>query len=1081
MKWNCLRKLGAACLPVLFAVSAVGTEPPVIGQFKGTRVGFQTLENGWRFRLIQKSPEGIKFNGNAGIVLPLEIRKGEQYQINFKMKSSRPMSIKVDWKQGRSPWLFVGARIKSRMEFEVGVKEKEYSLTVAAIQSFEPKGTRLNFYFGDNPTGSEFTVTDLRCNQLRKSIPLDLTSVANFDFADEVAGDGKGGWSDQGAENDFKNFPVGRQTFLGIPFEIIDARKNNGRAILSFESNKVKTGLSKAEIILPESRRYLYLLHTATWTSSQYANPETVGNVIFEGRVEASTYPILDGRDVANWWNARDLSLAKVAYKAAPNGTSVGVYLSRISVPLESERVTLQNSDKGDANWIVLGATLSDEEISAEQKKWTVTAGKEWRPIPLKPYITRGSALDLASEREVAGTSGRAIVRPDGKLAFEKKQETPVRLYGYNFVPHRLFGWPVFWSKLPEKDWKAKVDEFADGVVTSGFNALRWHLLDYTLIYHNRRTNRKELLPGKPEDIPLSDMYTDMFLYLFDALKRRGIYSMFDLNTSPAGWTEYYPWDRTNPVVGDRRNYRNRLYYDQEYRRNWAAGVTRLLTMVNPYSKTALKDDPALVCVTFVNEQYFAWNPRDLAALDGEWQTWMNKKYNTRKQWPKLNKFQAQKGGTPGLDMAEFIAKKECDMMDFFIRTVRGIGYPGLVSNDICFTLSRLNAFDKMDVIAWHPYFCHPDTVGGIRYIAQDSSLGGAPINAYRLFGKPLFITEYNHLMWNAFRHESPVRYPTIAALQDWSTFFPHQDAVMPIVKRMEPFELSYDPMGRAQSILGYFSFFRQDVTPHSARVAVHVRPDELRKYGESSPSHSLGLLAYLAQFGMVYDKGDKIKLDSAIMPDMLVSAAGAIRQPGAPVPRNEAPASISALVNQLRRKKLLPQDNPTNPDKGLYQSANGEVTIDMRKHEMKVATPRLEMCAYKKTAPLPIRNLTILHSSIPASFAAVSLDESRPLNTSGRILLCVATDALNSGMTFDSAKREGLLNAGELPALLRCGQFRMSLKSTLKNPVLYSLNCSGDRLEKLPAVKHQDTIRIDLDTTKLKEPAIFFELVEGI
>lgn len=322
---------------------------------------------------------------------------------------------------------------------------------------------------------------------------------------------------------------------------------------------------------------------------------------------------------------------------------------------------------------------------------------------------------------------------------------------------------------------------------------------------------------------------------------------------------------------------------------------------------------------------------------------------------------------------------------------------------------------------------------------------------------------------------------PVIAALQDWSAFFPHQDAVMPNVKRMEPFELSYDPMGRAQSILGYFSFFRQDVTPHSVRVAVHVRPDEVRKYGESSPSHSLGLLAYLAQFGMVYDKGDGVKLDPSIMPDMLVSATGAIRQPGAPVPRNEAPASISALVNQLRRKKLLPQSNPTNPDLGLYQSANGEVTIDMQKHEMKVATPRLEMCAYKKTAPLPIRNLTILHSSIPASFAAVSLDESRPLNTSGRILLCVATDALNSGMTFDSTKREGLLNAGELPALLRCGQFRLSLKSVLKNPVLYSLNCSGDRLEKLQVVKHQDTIRIDLDTTNLKEPAIFFELVEGI
>ena len=52
---------------------------------------------------------------------------------------------------------------------------------------------------------------------------IDLKSAANRGFADEAAGDGKGGWSDQGPANDmsiFNNYGV--QKFSGIEFDIID-------------------------------------------------------------------------------------------------------------------------------------------------------------------------------------------------------------------------------------------------------------------------------------------------------------------------------------------------------------------------------------------------------------------------------------------------------------------------------------------------------------------------------------------------------------------------------------------------------------------------------------------------------------------------------------------------------------------------------------------------------------------------------------------------------------------------------------------------------------------------------------------
>jgi hypothetical protein len=50
--------------------------------------------------------------------------------------------------------------------------------------------------------------------------PIDLTPYANRGLIDEVAEDGKGGWSDQGPRCDLRAFPTGLQLFKGVPFRI---------------------------------------------------------------------------------------------------------------------------------------------------------------------------------------------------------------------------------------------------------------------------------------------------------------------------------------------------------------------------------------------------------------------------------------------------------------------------------------------------------------------------------------------------------------------------------------------------------------------------------------------------------------------------------------------------------------------------------------------------------------------------------------------------------------------------------------------------------------------------------------------
>lgn len=50
--------------------------------------------------------------------------------------------------------------------------------------------------------------------------PIDLSPYANRGLIDEVAEDGKGGWSDQGPRCDLRTFPTGPQLFKGVPFGV---------------------------------------------------------------------------------------------------------------------------------------------------------------------------------------------------------------------------------------------------------------------------------------------------------------------------------------------------------------------------------------------------------------------------------------------------------------------------------------------------------------------------------------------------------------------------------------------------------------------------------------------------------------------------------------------------------------------------------------------------------------------------------------------------------------------------------------------------------------------------------------------
>jgi hypothetical protein len=134
---------------------------------------------------------------------------------------------------------------------------------------------------------------------------VDLRKVCNMGFADPKGGDGEGGWSDEGPMNDLRQMPLGKRTFAGVPFDIIDPATNHGKSVITLCGKAVTPNLpEKVRIPLAEPRRVrcLYFLHAASW-----GTPGEIGSYLIhyaDGTTAtvANRIPETNG----NWWNGYD-------------------------------------------------------------------------------------------------------------------------------------------------------------------------------------------------------------------------------------------------------------------------------------------------------------------------------------------------------------------------------------------------------------------------------------------------------------------------------------------------------------------------------------------------------------------------------------------------------------------------------------------------------------------------------------------------------------------------------------------------------------------------------------------------------
>ena len=306
---------------------------------------------------------------------------------------------------------------------------------------------------------------------------LDFHSTANMGFADEKGADGKGGWTDQGPDNDASGFDRTKSLYAGIPFKI-------GTRILVFHSSHFRNGLDKVTIPVNASGKYFYLLHTAGWCSPDSG---VVGKIQIEGENGSQELAVESGRELGDQWNPVAKPNGFVAEKwSNGRGGSNGVYASRFKLDPKIGKIRniVLEAKNPDAVWLVVSVLVSNMNYEFPAvKDYTVRENEIWKPLkrPESLLIAKDSALDFSFLNQNRRNE-RIIIR-DGHFAFADAPGKPLRLYGFqvNTFTHDYYtslrGEKQFHSKGPWRD-KKSIEQEVLQLTRAGANMVRVHLFN---------------------------------------------------------------------------------------------------------------------------------------------------------------------------------------------------------------------------------------------------------------------------------------------------------------------------------------------------------------------------------------------------------------------------------------------------------------------------------------------------------------------------------------------------------------------------------------------------------------------------
>ena len=608
---------------------------------------------------------------------------------------------------------------------------------------------------------------------------LDIAAVGNRGLRDDVEGDGKGGWTDQGS-NDLRNFRPGLFFSRGIPFRggekavVLQSRK---RPLFPERSPEIMLGNRKAE--------RLHFCHTVAWGAAP--GEEVFRYIVRYADGTEQKVPVRYGREGFDWFGAKKASESVIAWKGFNGIAEVGLHHARWTNPApEKEIRSIQvESCKRDAVPVVLAVTaqktgaLGDAEqkmldslfgLSVETKEKEVNTA-DWYPCLLawKEGILPGSVLDLSSmNHKPAGKYGFLKEKGDS-FEFEKKPGTPIRFWGTNvaikgpFLPKRL------------------APGVARTLAAQGVNLVRLHLYGAQFLDYSKRPFGRSpslILPDGTVNMELLDRME----FFIAELKKNGIYIYMD-------WNDGLQWDylcskslKKNLPKG--LSLKNASLFDPEL----IAGSKKFAKMVfqhkNPYTGLRMVDDPVFAMFEITNENTLtvahrknAFQKDDpyAAELAEIWRKWQIANGVTKPV--ALHGFPESSMGRNGRRFFAELQRKHYTEMYRYLREL-GIRVP------ICGTNWAYNnpadpwSNQDMDFLGDHGYYSYGGHEGKLDgpngpSVVRAASLDVLPFfhrfSISRIEGKPNVISEWNFNYPGRYRCEGVPLMSAFGCFQNWN------------------------------------------------------------------------------------------------------------------------------------------------------------------------------------------------------------------------------------------------------------------------------------------------------------------------
>lgn len=742
----------------------------------------------------------------------------------------------------------------------------------------------------------------------------------------------------------------------------------------------------------------------------------------------------------------------------------------------------------------LLGGALVADNVSAP-----ALAG-EWLPLaPQSLEVEKGSPLDFSAlvPAQPAGSDGPLTLSADGRFHLRARTDPRFNCGMIANGPNQSWAMPTH----------AEADALATQMRRHGYNLVRFHFMD------------GRLRLGAPAGQGVNPENLDRYQYLLAVLKRNGIYWMLDILTSPDG-------DRANgnAPFHSVNDMKTRVNFDAAARADWTRMMQQVYARENPYTGLSPLADPALAFVVGANENSIAFGAQ--LSRNGPYPTDLPRRFD---QWLRARNATpaALTAALPDLTPDEkagkspiapppgwtaigpratlfraFISSLEVETYHWMTDALRGQGYRGpLLAYPEWYPGIDNRTRAALPITDLHAYIGEVSSYARgtplkLASMTDDDGLNDWLANAAgRWLDRPLLLSEYGSPFPNPDRRDSGLLFPAVSAFQGYSAIcrmanMPVEPSIPvdgPKAKPIMPYSVGIDPIARVAETLSTMIFYRRDVAQASGPgVAIPFGSAEMANANAAFIPRPVKLAALLVKFGLVPPaKMDMLPSGTQIIPisappqglmnkavDRLISmATGDVQQ------RKET------LVSSLFARGLLPQDNRTSVARGIYQSQTGETTLDQPNGLITISTPCTQAInsLSPPTKPVALRDLSLTSLSDGALVAATSLD-GKPLRDSGRILLMLAGDARNTGLSIAGGGRNRtLIDWGKLPILLQRVVAKVALRSATRFTGRFSVLALNGKpmLSRVVASDESGTIALTLDTAAIRAAPTTYFLLE--